>query len=168
MSFSSSGYSNEMKLLLTATAKRWRDEIREPIYSISIWTDPEAAESAISLETREHSDQFIAGVHAFARQRAEAQLRKGNAKMADLLLAHLARFRNDSPADFAFRNFATISNASLPRRWNESDWPRLTACLLQVREEAIETFQAFDLTEDAEIGVNTASSWYDKIKRVKS
>jgi hypothetical protein len=163
MEFDQEAYRGEMRDLLRAAHDAAQRRLGdERIYSISIWTDPDAAASAVSIDTREHSTAQLAALSSWAHE----QVTKYAATMASELAAALLNLpdRNTSPADFAFVDLATVRHASFPRHWaTETDgacWQYLGPALQSVADEALQLFAALPLDPEAELGVNSANDWY--------
>ena len=157
-------YQIEMtRLLQDAAAVMRRDYPSLVIYSVGIWTDPNAAVSAVSVDTKENSDAKLATLTAWAYARQADALAAGDPEMAVLLGTLPPRNRN--PADFMLREVASTEHRSFPPRWEDDSqgdcWEDLASALRTVRAEAVEVFSGLWLHTEAELAVNSASDWYD-------
>src|SRR5690349_6117949 len=151
------------RLLRDAEVVMRRDHPNVVIYSVAIWTDPNAAVSAVSVDTKENSDAKLASLTAWAYARQADALAAGDPEMAVLLGTLPPRNRN--PADFVLRALALARHRSFPRGWEEASggecWQELVRALRAVRAEAMEMFGRFPLHPDAELAMSSASDWYD-------
>ena len=171
MEFAQEAYHNEMRDLLRAAHDAAQRRLsNELIYSISIWTDPDAAESAVSIDTREHSSAHLAALSAWAHE----QVAKYSGAIESELAAALVNLpdRNINPADFAYVNLATKRHASFPHHWaadtDGACWQYLGPALESVADEALQLFAVLPLDSDAELGVNSANDWYAGRRKVVS
>jgi hypothetical protein len=116
--FSSADYVAEMRKLVNAAVVAWRSPsagIRPPIFTVSIWTDPEAGRSAVNIDTRENSEMRVRHVNDYnCKQRAELAA-EGDAEMAALF--EVVATRNCNPADFVHPELACCEHSSLPANW---------------------------------------------------
>lgn len=168
MRFDRDLYLSEMRELLERAKRRWQEELSDvPIFAVNIWTDPAALASAVGLETRSNSDKKVAEMHEFALQERNRLLKRGDQRMADLFLPPLAAQRNESSADFAYRNFAETEHVSFDYDWGESEacWKDLEPALIEVRDLAMQLFRGFKLDPDAEVAVSSRNEWYDHPRR---
>jgi hypothetical protein len=129
---------------------------------VSIWTDPDAAVSAVSVETLEHSLVRVEEANRYDDRWREYLLERGNTEMAALFGVAT---RNCNPADFAFRDIATLDHASFDRLWEELSagdcWNVLEPALREVAGETAASFSGFALHTDAVLGVNSRRDWFD-------
>ncbi|HKO20197.1 MAG TPA: hypothetical protein VJU82_15070, partial [Acidobacteriaceae bacterium] len=171
MEFAQETYRKEMRDLLRAAhdaaQRRLGDEL---IYTISIWTDPDAAMSAVSIDTREHSLAHIAALSSWAHE----QVAKYSGTMENELEEALLNLpdRDINPANFAYVDLAIKRHVSFPHDWAaETDgacWQYLGPALQTVAEEALQLFAASPLDPEAEVGVNAANDWYAARRRIVS
>ena len=132
-------YLDEMSELFERVRLKFEKERPiDRIFVISIWTDPDAAASSVSLESRSHSDMFTGtpGVP------------------------------NDSPADFEYRDFSECEHSSFPKFWEENTsgacWGELEPALVAAANNAIRLFEKMPLEPDAVLGVNSSRDWFDR------
>lgn len=129
------------------------------VYTVSVWTDPDAAFSAVSIDSYDH---YQAQIERFssARRAINEDLAK---RMAN------SQSRITSPADFEYPEVLKIRNKSFPLNWNTDthgqSWELLSPLLLQAAEYARQAFSVQKLHPDAEVGVNGRNSWYEKALR---
>jgi len=157
-------YQIEMtRLLQDAEVVMRRDHPNVVIYSVAIWTDPNAAVSAVSVDTKENSDVRLARLTAWAHARQADALAAGDLELA-VRLGNLPP-RNCNPAEFVIRELASAKHRSFPRGWEDASggdcWQELGRALRAVRAKAMEMFRSFPLHPDAELATNGASDWYD-------
>ena len=156
-------YRREMEDLLRLALSVAEERLGgERVYSFSIWTDPDAAVSAISIDTRSHSAAQLSILGAFARSMDEKYAGTPHEQFTKPLLR--LPEGNLNPAAFAYRNLAMADHASFPRHWaTETDgrcWQLLGPALHDVAYDARAKIANLLLEPDAEVGVNTASDWY--------
>jgi hypothetical protein len=132
-------YYEEMTALFEqAHAAFLKRGVGQRIFVISIWTDPDAAASAVCFETRSHSDKFT-GVPGTV---------------------------NDSPADFEYRDIAECEHASFPQLWEEHSsgvcWDELEPALEMAADIAAGIFRSLPLEENITLAINSRRDWFDK------
>jgi hypothetical protein len=162
--FNEALYQIEMtRLLQDAADVMRRDYPTLVIYSVSIWTDPNAAASAVSVDTKENSNAKLSTLTAWAYARQAEALAAGDPELAVLLGTLPPRNRN--PADFVLREVTSAEHHSFPAHWNDASrgdcWRELGPALQMVRANALTVFSILPLHTDAELAVNSASDWYD-------
>jgi hypothetical protein len=158
-------YFSEMKALIVAARSLMMDRHSEiPIYTISIWTDPDAASSAVSFDTRENSQAKVDAANAWSKKHFDRLMFQGEPEEAQLFLPNEGR--NCNPADFAFRSVVTARHGSFDEGWEElagdECWELLEPAFLAVADSAREMFADLCLEPDAELGVNSRRDWYDQ------
>jgi len=132
------------------------------VYSVSIWTDPDAAASSVSIDTRSHSADHLATLTSWAH----GQVAKQPGMDRDLTEALLKLpDRNINPADFALADLVVRKHTSFPAHWASNSegacWDVLGPALERVAQEAVQLFAELPLDLEAELGVNSAHDWYD-------
>ena len=145
--FNRQQYLNEIAALLVLAKTNLREQAPDAVvFTVNVWTDPNAAASAVSFDTREHSNRMI----AFRNRRQGKTVYQG---------------RIQNPADFAYSNISECIHGSIPIGWVEASeggcWDILEPILLEVRDMTQREF--FDLPRDeaAELSVNSRRDWYD-------
>ena len=139
MKFDKKRYFEEMTRLCEAARDQFLEQATGArIFVISVWTDPDAAASAVSFETRSHSDQFTENPGV----------------------------PNDSPADFQFRDIAECDHLSFPKLWEEATsggcWNDLEPALVGAAEIAAGIFVSLPLEDNATLGINSRRDWFDR------
>jgi hypothetical protein len=172
--FDEARYHAEMDQLLdAAVAALRRDHPQLVVYTVSIWTDPDAAASAVSIDTVEHSTACLADAAAYDARYYAKYLADGDLEQARLFALRTPgeRGRATNPADFALRNLATIDHRAFPEDWGaESEgawWDVLESALAQVLARALARFAAVPLHADAELGVNGRDDWYQSAQPLR-
>ena len=152
--------------LLIATAKRvmmsqYPDAV---LYTASIWTDPDAAVSCVSFDTRENSNEQVRLDNEWSRKQYDRLMAGGRADEAELFRPNNGR--NCNPADFKFHNVAQITHASFELHWEQAAgddcWDQLEPALEKVAEHARLEFSALRLESDAILGINSRRDWFDQ------
>lgn len=164
MHWNESLYLEEMRSLIETVVSRYAALPDAPVtYTISIWTDPDAAASAVSLDTFENSQAFVSDQNAWNAQMREDLLSRGDSEMAALFETQPER--NCSPADFAYREFAEYAHQSFAPGWEESTegacWDLLEPGLLRVAQEAAQALKSLRLHPAAILAVNSRQDWFD-------
>lgn len=166
MPFSSPAYLSEMRQLVTTAIAAWRNPSagrRPPIFTVSIWTDPDVRVSAVSIDTRQNSDAHVRRVNEYNRVHYDRYIAAGDADMAALFEAQATR--NCSPADFAYREIVSCKHKSFPANWEAvSDgkcWDDLEPALRELAEWARHELRNLETESDAELAVNSRRDWYD-------
>ncbi|MBC7788489.1 MAG: hypothetical protein H7Z74_00975 [Anaerolineae bacterium] len=159
-------YLIEMSRLLDQAAATLRREYPQAlVYTVSVWTDPDAAVSGVSFDTAENSAAKMAEEEAWAAEHFARLSTRGEHEEAKLF-APRGGARNDNPADFAFREIALVEHRSFPLRWAEEMggrcWEELGPALERVRERAVDLYVLLPLDTDAELAVNSNRDWYDE------
>jgi len=163
MKFKSTAYIAEMKQLVDQSLEKIARENPDfEIYTIGIWTDANAAASAVNFDSKRNSDEKCQRSNEFNKKQNEYWITQGDCKMAELFQQQL--HRNCNPADFELRNFLTITNRSVPRHWEEKTdgayWAELEPALKEVGEYAFQTMGKVKMHADIEVGVNGKLDWY--------
>jgi hypothetical protein len=134
------------------------------LYTASIWTDPDAAVSCVSFDTREHSDEQVLRSNEWSRAHYERLMAEGQADEAKLFLPNEGR--NCNPADFLFRNIAKVKHASFESGWEQAAgdncWDHLEPALHKVAARAAAAFSDLRLDRDAILGINSRRDWFDQ------
>lgn len=158
-------YLSEMELLILSARSQMMDRHSEiSIFTINIWTDPDAALSAVSFDTRENSHAKINAANAWSKKHYDRLMSEGEMEEAQLFLPNEGR--NSNPADFAFRSIVTAKHDSFDEGWeemaHEGCWNLLEPAILEVAESARKLFVDLRLDPHAELGVNSRRDWYDR------
>lgn len=113
MEFKYPGYIDEMKKLIDdAMEKIKRENPDFEIYTVSIWTDANAAASAVNFDSKYNSDVKCQKSNEFNEKQKTYWTDKGDFDMAKLFQPQIGR--NCNPADFHLRDFLTIKNRAIP------------------------------------------------------
>lgn len=92
MEFTSTRYLDEMSRLLADGAAALRTAHPDAVvYTVSIWTDPDAARSAVSFDTAEHSAEAVARSDAWSAKHRERLIAAGRHVEAELYRPRIAR-----------------------------------------------------------------------------
>jgi hypothetical protein len=166
MEFDVQRYLREMQQLVATGCLRLA--VRHPrvrVYSVSVWTDPDARGSAISFDTLANSRLKVAASDRYRKRQHAELLREGDRAMARLF-AKPSRDRNSNPADFAFRSFHEVNHRSMPALWEErSDrrcWTELEPALREVAKLVLPTLAELRLEKGAVLGINSRRDWFDR------
>jgi len=134
------------------------------VYSISIWTDPNAAVSAINFDTKTNSKKVVQKLNKFFKKRYDESIKEGDLEMAELYKP--STNRNCNPANFKLRNFEKVIHLSIPRHWESETegkcWKQLKPALNKVGIYAFKKSLSLSLDDDFELRVNSDKDWYDK------
>jgi len=164
--FSEASYLREMATLISmAKRSMLGDHADAMVYTVSMWTDPDAAVSALSFDTIENSLEKIRQANEWAKKHYDRLMSEGEVDEAQLFLPQQGG-RNCNPADFAFRNLGKLTHASFKRGWEQASkekcWNLLEPALLKVADLARKEFSELRLHADAQLGINSRRDWYDR------
>ena len=170
MRFKPALYFAEMQALIDTAAARWqREPARQKIYTIGIWTDPDAAASAVNIDTRASSERTVAGHNRYLLQCRAEYLAAGETEMAALFAPVAGRQVN--PADFQYPLFAETAHQSFRPLWAERSrercWQPLSQALNRAAQYALIRFAGLDLEADAVLGVNSREDWFGQARPIR-
>lgn len=171
MPFTKENYLTEMKSMVDRAIERLKAEKPEfIIYTVSIWTDPNAAASSISFDSQENSDREVEQSNAFDKEQYEEYIAEGDLESAELFKPETWVQRNCNPADFELRDFEETNHPDIPTNWEYEKggrcWPQLTPALKEVGNYAFERIQAMPVEPGFELAVNGKKDWYEKVWRL--
>src|SRR5262245_51373331 len=155
-------YLREMSQMVDEACTKFRALPGSPVlYTASIWTDPDAACSAVNIDTWENSQVEVAKSNAFNDKYRAHWKAEGDEKMAALFGVAT---RNDSPADFAYRELTLCRHGSIAKNWEHRTggrcWRTLEPLLDQVRAMAAERLRLLPLHTDAILATNSHEDWF--------
>jgi hypothetical protein len=136
------------------------------IYTISVWTDPDAQRSAVSFDTFDNSEAKCRAANTVRQQLRDRFVSEGNTRRASLVPAHMKR--NDNPADFAFQKIVVIENTSLADAGSLDNrgWEVLSSLLQQIKCWAARECRMLNLHPDAQLGISGRKTWYGSAVRI--
>jgi hypothetical protein len=164
-------YLQEMDRLLAAAKARLLAQSPDvELYTISIWTDPKAAVSAVSFDTRDNSDERVQRSNEWSMSHYDEYMAEGDEELAALFRP--TEGRNQNPADFQFNKIATVEHRSFIAEDrpiaivgdtppDSPLWPTLELLLSIVQKHAHGLYRDLRLHADARIAINSPRSWYD-------
>lgn len=155
-------YLQEMSRLVDEACAKFRTLPGSPVlYTASIWTDPDAACSAVNIDTWANSQAVVAQSNAYNDEKRAYWKAQGDEKMAALFGVAT---RNDSPADFTYRELALCRHRSIAENWEHRTsgrcWRTLEPLLDRVRHMAAERLRTLPLHPDAILATNTHEDWF--------
>ncbi len=164
MRFDEQTYLKEMRMLLLTAKERLKSEYADiEIYTINIWTDPQAACSAVNVDTFENSITKVEQQNAWNKKHYDRLIAEGKFEEAQSFLPSTDRLY--SPADFAFSEIEVVRHQAFDENWEEQSlgkcWDVLEPVLLKVGNMARQAFSDLKLHSNAELSVNSQSDWYD-------
>ena len=162
--FNKDEYISEMRALLAqARANLQAQQPAVTAYTVNIWTDPDAACSAVNIDTIKNSQWRVDKSNRYSAAERERLLAVGDTDMAALFMPQSGR--NANPADFAVAGIAECEHTSFPQGWEQASdgecWDTLEPALLEVGELARVAFADLPLHPEAELSVNSRRDWYD-------
>lgn len=163
MRFDKDKYLSEMKGMVDKAVHRLKTEKQDfEIYSLSIWTDPNAATSSINFDSKSNSDLKVAKSTEWNKKYYDMYTADGDLDQAKLFEPIT---RNCNPADFELRDFEELSNSSIPDNWEENTkgecWDILEPALKEVGEYALDKIKNEKIHSDFEMSVNGRQEWYE-------
>jgi hypothetical protein len=158
-------YLDDMRKLVDVAIATWKHtKNSDPIFTVSIWTDPDACVSAISIDTRSNSERCLKEANEWSKQHYDRLMAAGETAEAELFLPAVGRAWN--PADFEFSELESAEHTCFPRNWAEiSDgtcWEQLEPALADVAQYAIARFADLNTEKGAVLGINSHRDWIDK------
>lgn len=167
MKFDQQRYRDEMRTLVESAKTQFRDQHPDVIvYTISIWTDPDAAASAVNFDTRQHATEQLQASNDWGQKYHDQYMADGDVERARQFTPLPLDGRNTNPADFAYPLYAEIQHQSFPEGWEQDSdgacWDVLEPALRHVGESARVAFAELLLHPEAELGVNSRHDWYDE------
>jgi len=135
----------------------------EPVFTISILTDPQAQWTCISFDTKEHALQYIQEVAQYWREKGNEETAKGLEELgfcpnpADFKYYRFYEVYHPELASFRGLNFADEEQDRAAFAWVEKHLEEVVAKLV---EEGVFTFE--NREEVVRIGINSPYDWFDK------
>lgn len=138
------------------------------IFTASIWTDPNAAVSAINFDSKAHSMEGVQYANERDAEYYHYFMSIGDRGMARLLKAR-KRTRMENPADFELLEFGETVHKSFSRSWehktNGKCWERLGPALEEIGDYTFMLIKTLPIEKDFELSINSSKDWYDKTWR---
>lgn len=165
MKFAKAAYIKDMKLMVDHAIALLKTEQPDfEVYTASIWTDPNAAASSISFDSKTNSDALVEDAKAWNKSHYDKHMAAGDTEQAKLF--EPTETRNTNPADFELMDFRIANHASyIPRGWEEQTegdcWEVLSPALSEVGNYAFERLQSLRLHPQFELAVNGPEDWYE-------
>ena len=165
-------YLEEMdRLLAEAKRKLLAKSPDTEVYTISIWTDPNGAVSAVNFDTLDNSVEKVRQSNKWKKSYYDEYMAQGDEESAGLFRPFEGR--NQNPADFRFSKIAKVEHRSFAgedrpiliaggdKPVDSPVWPVLESLLQTVQERARALYRDLLLHPEARIAVNSPASWYD-------
>lgn len=135
-------YIEEMKELVDSAINLiLKNDPEFEFYTVSIWTDPNAAYSSIGFETKRHSDEKIITIENLGR--------------------------NYNPADYEFPDYVGFEHNSFDENWEEESagacWNELELSLKIIGTYALDKLKSAKKHVDFELSTNGPLDWYQFI-----
>lgn len=168
MAFSKENYLTEMKSMVDRAIERLKAEKPEyVIYTVSIWTDPNAGTSSINFDSKQNSIHEVQQSNAFDKEEYEELIEEGDLEGAELFKPETWIQRNCNPANFELRDFEEVTHADFPINWEYQKggkcWSQLQPALIEIGNYAFNKIQEMQMDPDFELAINSKKDWYDKI-----
>lgn len=163
--FDKSLYLTEMMRMVNKAMRRLESEYPYfKIYTISIWTDVNAAASAINIDSKANSLKLVEQRNKFNKKIYDYHLTEGNLEDA----AKFKPFKGTrvfNPADFELRCFEEADHKSFPKGWEEKTngrcWKQLEPALIEIGDYAFMLSKVLNLEKGFELSINSKKDWYD-------
>ena len=156
-------YLEEMKSLISNAIDKLKTKDNFKVYTVSIWTDPNAGASAISFDSEENSKLKIEKSNEWSKKHYERLIAAGDFQEAEMFKPNVGR--NTNPTDFELRDLVEVSHQSFPQNWEEDTegecWNELQPLLIEVGNLAFESLQVLNLHQEFELAVNGPEDWYE-------
>lgn len=171
MMFDETLYQHEMTELLTGAAQiLQRDYPDMLIFTVSMWTDPNAAVSRVCVDTEEHSAVQLAKSATWRNAEYEELMAGGQTALARHFTPREFE-RESSSADFAVQ-LLSIQHSAFHRYWEYTSegacWDVLEPALLKAAETAEKILSVLPLHTNACLAVNSRRDWYDSERPLRS
>jgi len=159
-------YIDEMTTMIDKAISRLQAEKLDfKIYTASIWTDPNAAVSSISFDSKENSLNKVKKSNEWSKKYYDQYIEEGDIGQAELFKP-IEGTRVCNPADFELRDFEEIAHKSFPANWetdtNGNCWKDLEPALTQIGEIYFLKIKNLNIEEGFELSTNGEQDWYDK------
>lgn len=163
LDFQEDVYLEEMGRLLRDARDRLTNDLPDAeVYTVSVWTDPDAAVSVVSVDTLENSAAKTRGQAEWDADQYRTLVSEGDLEMAALFLPEPTRITN--PADYLIPHLVRIRHMSFPRSWGSLTgggcWEVLEPALRAVGRMALQVLHPIRSHPDCRISVNGRSDWY--------
>jgi len=170
MKFDKDTYIIEMRSMVDKAIERMLVEKPDfEVYTISIWTDPNAGASAINFDSKAVSDRQVAKSNEWSKKYYDEYMAEGDLEQAKLFLPKTGR--NCNPADFDLRNFEEITHSKIELNWEEDTngkcWKMLEPALKDIGIYTLTQIQKLKLHEEFELAVNGKRDWYEFTWKIK-
>lgn len=164
-------YQQEMTELLTGAARILQRDCPDMlIFTVNMWTDPNAAVSRVCVDTEEHSAMELAKSAMWSKAQYEKLMAGGQTELAKHFAPREFE-RESSSADFALQ-VLSIQHSAFPWNWEETSegacWDVLEPALLKAAETAEKIFSVLPLHTNARLAVNSRRDWYDSERPLHS
>jgi len=159
-------YLQEMTAMVDDAIRRMKLENPEfKIYTISIWTDPNAAASSINFDNKENSLRHVEQSNEWSNSYYVKYLEENNFEQAELFKPNDGS-RMCNPADFVLRDFNVTTHKSFPQNWETKTegkcWEALEPALIEVGNYTFSKINNFNMEDGFELSINSQIDWYDK------
>ncbi|MFK8010119.1 MAG: hypothetical protein AB8H03_27440 [Saprospiraceae bacterium] len=163
MKFDKEKYKIEMLEMVEQAIFKMKNEKPEfIIFTASIWTDANAAESSIGFESKSNSDKEVESSNKWNKKHYDRLICEGNLERAKLFEPNGKR--NNNPADFELRDYVEIQNISFEKDWesksNNKCWSILEPALKEIGQIAFNKIKELNIHEEFECSVNGRNDWY--------
>jgi hypothetical protein len=164
LTFDKKAYLGEMQEMIDRAITRLKNEQKDfKVFTISLWTDPDAAASSFNIDSKENSDKKVEKSNEWNRRYYDQFVSEGDLEQAKLF--EPTAIRNCNPADFALRDFEEINHSAIPPDWEmETEgecWNDLEPALKEIGEKCFEMCKDLNLEGDFELSVNGRNDWYE-------
>lgn len=163
--FDKSLFFKEMYKMVNKAMRRMETELPHfKIYTINIWTDANAAASAINFDSKAHSLESIKQQNVRLKKYYKYFASQGNLEAAAGFKPN-KKTRVFNPADFELRCFEETDNKSFQKGWehktNGRCWQQLEPALIEIGDYAFMLSKVLELEKGFELSINSKIEWYD-------
>ena len=166
MHFNRQQYIHEMMSMVDVAIERMKSERPDfEIYTASIWTDPNAAASSISFDSKTNSDLQAQKSNEWSKKYYDKYMAAGDFEQAKRFAPK--EERNTNPVGFQLRDFSEINNSTIEMNWEENSegacWEDLDPCLKEIGSYAFNKIIQLNVHDQFELSVNGSEDWYQVI-----
>jgi hypothetical protein len=131
------------------------------IFTVSIWTEANAAISSVCIDSEVNSKMKVEKGNERNKEYYERFIQEGDLEQAELFKP--VETRNYNPADFELRDYVEMPNKSFQINWEETSrgkcWKLLERELIKIGREAFDKFRKCKIHDNFELSVNGRNDW---------
>lgn len=165
-------YKEEMLQLVNEAIEKMKIEKQDfEVFTICIYTDFNSCYSAVSFDSKQHSDKSLFKSRQWQEEKYQKYLAQGNLEQAELFKPS-DEIRETNPAEFELSDFVCVENVSFPENYEEDNseeyWKMATPVLSEVAQIAYKKVkEALQTHPLLELAINGEEDWYYPISPIE-